>query len=397
MRSYQAILISVWIFTLLARLSTVAAEPDAFVLTLDGISHSGRVTKISDGIVYQQSGQQTALADVLRIETGQPSTNRRIKSLVVMTNGDRMSVDIIRLRDDSVVCRTFDDHDLEIPIEFVRALVLKFPGSTKQRVELLGLIDVHDATDDIILIENGDRITGELLDLDTSDAVLETANGQVKAPRAGIRAIAMNVDLATPIDLPDNYDLILMTDGSSLSVQSLELTDIALAGKTLFNADFKVSLNQVTAIFARRPRIVPLSRLKPDQWTYTPFISGSRRLELNRNSFKQDLRLSGRRYPQGLGMHSRSAVTWKLNGKYSSFVADFGIDDLAKGRGSAEFRVVVDNQVEFETIVRGKSPRQSTGMINLQNASSLKLEVDYAIRGDLFDIANWCEPVLILK
>ena len=96
-------------------------------------------------------------------------------------------------------------------------------------------------------------------------------------------------------------------------------------------------------------------------------------------------------------MHSRSAVTWKLNGKYSSFVADFGIDDLAKGRGSVEFRVVVDNQVDFETTVVGRSPRKSTGMIDLQNASSLKLEVDYSIRGDLFDIANWCEPVLILK
>ena len=138
--------VAVWLFTLAATPSTASVEPDALVLTLDGISHSGLVTKISDGTVYQQSGQQTALADVLRIETGQPSTNRRIKSLVVMTNGDRMAVDIIRLRDDSVVCRTFDDHDLEIPIEFVRALVLKFPGSTKQRVELLGLIDVHDVS-----------------------------------------------------------------------------------------------------------------------------------------------------------------------------------------------------------------------------------------------------------
>ena len=389
--------VAVWLFTLLATSFVVAAESDAYVMTLDGTSYPGSVTKISDGTIHRKSGQQTALTDVLRIETGQPPAIRRIKSLVVMTNGDRLAVDIIRLRDDSVSCRTFADFDLPIPIEFVRALVLKFPRSTKQRSELLGLIDAHDEKDDIILIENGDRITGELRDLGTSDAVLETANGEVKAPRAGIRAIAMNVDLATPIELPDTYDIVLMTDGSSLSVKSLASTDNALSGTTLFNAEFKVSLKHVAAIFARRPRIVPLLQLKPEQWTYTPFISGSRRLELNRNSFQQDLRLSGRRYPQGLGMHSRSAATWKLNGKYSSFVSDFGIDDLANGRGSVEFRVVVDDEVRFKTTVVGRSRRQSTGMINLQDASHLKLEVDYAIRGDLFDIANWCEPVLILR
>ena len=390
-------LVSIWLSPFFATSATATDSP-AFVMTLDGETHSDNITRITDGTIHHQSGQQTPLTDLLRIETGQPPDNRLIQSLVVMTNGDRLAVDIIRLRDDLLVCRTFADHDLEIPIEFVRAFVLKFPRSTRRRLELLSLIDTHQQKDDIILIENGDRITGELLDLGPSDAVLETASGEVRAPRAGIRAIAMNVDLATPIEPPDDsYQIVLLTDGSSLSVQSLELTDEILTGTALFNSKVRIALKQVAAIFARGPRIVPLSQLKPEKWTYTPFLAGSRQLELNRNSFGQDLRLSRRRYPQGLGMHSRSAANWELNGQYSAFVSDFGIDDLANGRGSVEFHVTVDDRVEFKSKVIGKSPRQSTGLIDLTGASHLKLDVDYAIRGDLFDIANWCEPVLIRK
>lgn len=378
---------------------TAADAPPAFLTTIDGEVRTGPVSHIVDKFVFQteKTKTKTPLDQLLRLETGHPPVNRRIRSMVILTNGDRLAVDIVRMRDEKLICETNHGDELSIPIEYIRAFVLHYPRSAKQRTTLIRTIDAHTATDDVFLLENGDRISGELLDLTANEATLQTDNDEFKAPRKGVHAVAMNVDLAAEFSPPELHFILLLTDGSSISVSTLHFVDDHLRATTLFDAPFNVSYKNVVAIFGRGRRIVPLSKMKPKSWDYTPFISGTRDLKIDRNSSGNDLQLSGRRYPHGLGMHSRSAARYQLNNDYIAFIADFGIDDQANGQGSVEFHIKVDDKVMLQKTVKGLASRQSTGFISLKNANELTLETDYAGRGDLFDIANWCEPVLIRK
>ena len=376
-----------------------AAETAAFVTTVDGEVRMGPVSHIVDKVVFQteKTKTKTPLGQLLRLETGHPPVNRRIKSLVTLTNGDRLAVDIVQMQDEKLICQTATGDDLVIPIEYVRAFALQYPRSAKQCMTLINTFAAHRATDDIFLLQNGDRISGELLNLTANEATLQTGKNEFKAPRSGVRAVAMNVDLAAEFRLPDVYFILLLTDGSSISVSTLHLVEDQLRTTTLFDSPLEVSFRNVAAIFARGGRIVPLSKIKPITWDYTPFISGTRELKIDKNSAGNDLQLSGRRYPHGLGMHSRCAARFQLDNDYTALVADFGIDDQADGQGSVEFRIKVDDRIVLRKTVEGRIARQSTGFISLKNAQELTLEADYAGRGDLFDIANWCEPVCIRK
>ena len=102
------------------------------------------------------------------------------------------------------------------------------------------------------------------------------------------------------------------------------------------------------------------------------------------------LRGGGRLYAKGIGMHSTSRLTYRLDGKaYKRFEAGLAIDDHTDGRGSVVFRVFVDAREAYHSpIVRGQ-----TGVIpisvDVQGAKTSSLIVDYAEGGDELDHADW--------
>jgi endo-alpha-N-acetylgalactosaminidase len=77
------------------------------------------------------------------------------------------------------------------------------------------------------------------------------------------------------------------------------------------------------------------------------------------------------------------------------FEADVGIDDSTGGRGSVQFRVLVDGKEKFTSpIVRGgDSPLPVS--VDVTGAEKLELVVDYADRGDVLDHADWLNARLV--
>lgn len=142
--------------------------------------------------------------------------------------------------------------------------------------------------------------------------------------------------------------------------------------------------------------MVALSDLKPVEYKFTPYLSTHWPLMQDRNVVGGELRLRGTAYPKGLGMHSKSRVTYDLKEQYSRFQAVIGIDDSAGGRGTAVFSVEVDGKRLFTSQpLTGMSPAFSVKPIDLRGKKRLTLIVDYGPRGDILDHADWCDAVLI--
>ena len=71
------------------------------------------------------------------------------------------------------------------------------------------------------------------------------------------------------------------------------------------------------------------------------------------------------------------------------FQAELGIDDSTGGRGSVQFRVLVDGQERFASpIIRGGNPPVPVS-VDVAGAKKLELVVDYADRADVLDHADW--------
>jgi hypothetical protein len=100
-------------------------------------------------------------------------------------------------------------------------------------------------------------------------------------------------------------------------------------------------------------------------------------------------------YAKGLGMHSRSRLTYALGQGYSEFAAEVALDATASAEGSAVCLVFVGRDLKYRSpTLRAGGPPQ-TVRVPLNGGESLTLVVDYGERGDVQDYVNWLNARLI--
>jgi PKD repeat protein len=59
--------------------------------------------------------------------------------------------------------------------------------------------------------------------------------------------------------------------------------------------------------------------------------------------------INGTKYKKGLGTHATSTIIYNLNGEYSRFLSDIGLDDESNTQGSIEFEVWGDGKILFQS------------------------------------------------
>jgi titin len=101
------------------------------------------------------------------------------------------------------------------------------------------------------------------------------------------------------------------------------------------------------------------------------------------------LTLNGIKYAKGLGVHAASDITYALNGNYTSFLADVGVDDEEGASGSVDFQVFADGVKIYDSgVLTGNS---ATGNINVNvtGVNQLRLVVTDGGDGIDFDHGDW--------
>jgi fibronectin type 3 domain-containing protein/regulation of enolase protein 1 (concanavalin A-like superfamily) len=101
-------------------------------------------------------------------------------------------------------------------------------------------------------------------------------------------------------------------------------------------------------------------------------------------------------YTKGLGVHATSDITYTLNGAYSTFQSDVGVDDETGAASGLFFRVYGDGVVLFDSL--GMTQASATKSINVSVAgvTTLRLFVD-DLDGDYsFDHGDWANARLTL-
>ena len=107
--------------------------------------------------------------------------------------------------------------------------------------------------------------------------------------------------------------------------------------------------------------------------------------------------LHGVKYAKGLGVHANSEVDVPLNGAYTTFQSDIGIDDevLPHRASPVDFQVWADGVKLFDSgNVTNASPTQSVN-VNVTGRSVLVLKVIYTGSNNWFDHADWAGARLL--
>ncbi len=106
--------------------------------------------------------------------------------------------------------------------------------------------------------------------------------------------------------------------------------------------------------------------------------------------------LNGVTYAKGLGVHASSEITYNLNGQYTRFLSDVGIDDeINTGCGTVIFNVYLDNLLVYTSGSLTSTSATKSIDLNVAGKQTLKLVVTDAGDGNTCDHGDWAGARLI--
>lgn len=109
----------------------------------------------------------------------------------------------------------------------------------------------------------------------------------------------------------------------------------------------------------------------------------------------QKLRIKDAVYERGLGTHAGGEIVLTLDGQYETFEAEIGVLWQGGNVGSVIFRVLVNDEVRFDSGVLRESDSAKPVSVSVKGAQLLRLVVTDAGDGITCDCANWAEARLI--
>jgi hypothetical protein len=393
-----------WFATrVLASLVTLIVQRESnaeFVaIPIDGEQITGRLVNLTNPWrIVLQGGDRLSMTgpDLVALRRVDPPLRTRMAgSYVLLANGDRIRGIPLFSTQDALRVNSELLGNLEIPLERIQAILLgsMLDQLSREKLErnLLGI----SRKQDVVVLANGDETSGDFLGLDEDAVRLERNGGAVSIERVGVRAIAFSSDLISFPKSKSFYAEMILSDGSELSVAEVELTGNNLRGRTAFDREFVLPLEQLFALEFRNGRVKYLSDLEPIEYQHTPYLSLAYPYCRDRCVTGGALSLRGQVFRKGLGMHSRSELTYELNGSFRRFEATVGIDDETAGQGSVNFRVLLDGREAWQSgLITGHSALKRV-QVDTTQAKRLTLVVDFGSLGDVQDHADWADARLV--
>lgn len=319
-----------------------------------------------------------------------------------LKNGDLLPGVVISGTRREVVVMTNRCGKVSIPLTNLQSIgAVGFQPTLEQEVTA-----VKEKDHDVILTRDGDVAVGVVESVGADGIVLKSeVFGQVIIPlrRIGmVRFAQYAVEDAEPSYL---ILVVFMTDGARLTGRLTDISEGTMHLRTLMCGDVRIQMDALKAFYVKNGRFVYLSDLTPVTVTEEPYFQG----DIFLFPYQKDLTctgspmtLNGKRYFKGLGVHSRCKLTYRLNGEYSVFVSDVGVDDEVLqqsvrfgGIGSVVFRVIVDGQAATKDIVKKPGQPPDRVRVDVRGAQELTLVVDWGDDYYEFDRANWAGARLV--
>ena len=389
---------------------------DVQLTRLDGNTQTGELQQISatDVILQLNDGPQTVpLAQVLSIVSSRTdSAADSTAGMILLRDDSRIIAQDIR-KDATGVSGIAAIGPVSIPA--AQVLAVRLQPDTEQYRDQWRTFRERDTEKDLLVVLKRDRsgldflagvvsdISSEqlsfLLDGDSVEVPLSRVYGVVfgrnepkgTSPRSAVRVDTYNGDLLVgrSIVAADGIWTLETMWGSRLQGRFDQLQSIDLSsGQFVMLADHQPLVEE---FFGADPSgSVTAVILGADEIAF-PEEEQLFRPRRNQNQAGQPLRMRQREYRSGLGLHSRTQISWPLDREFESLQAVIGIDDevafAMEGRNTVRLVVKADQNIVLDTLIAGRDePRSLT--IPLAGASTLTVLVDY---GDGNSLCDWLD------
>ena len=383
-----------WLVALLAAWGTAGGAalpppkpPAPQISTVEGDSFEGRLVAIASGqAAFQVNGQRRAVSlrdlFVIRLAPHEELMARPGRKVVVLASGGMLAAESLSAGGGKIL---LSGGLARAEVEMSSVSLIYLPGP-KERPDALAKmykeIRLDRAAADylIALDEKGKwvRVSGALKSADAEKVVFQYKKADRTIRTSSVRVIQL---ARIPGRKTPPIGSLVGKDGSVLPFFAIEYVGTKLSVTAEGVSDVAVKLSDVAEIRFDSDRSVYLSDLEPAKVLQVGMFDVVFPFRKNRSTTGGLLRLGGRTYARGLGLHSRCDLTYKLDGEYVAFVALAGIDDKAPACGSATLKVLGDGKELIKPLKLAGGTKGVPVRCSLKGVETLKIVVDFGDDG----------------
>lgn len=377
-------------------------EPDA----IDSFDQKYEVTYTysDDSTTKASVTASTHTSDQLKVDKGQQPGQAPVaaapsgpsKAEIYLADSGRMYGEVRQLTPESLTLATAWQADAQVPLVRVRGLWFGQAGPTGARADFDKQL-VAPASEDVVFLVAPDKsaatVQGSVRGLSDGRLTVhfEGADRNVKQERLlGIIFAAQ----AKTQPVAGAYQVFRLLSGDVLAGHWRGLTDGQLEIETLWQTSVKVPAAQLSDIRTRNGKLTYLSDLDPISVEETPYFGRVIAWRRDAGFAGQPAKVKGQAAARCLAMHSRSVLTFALDGQYEQFKTTLAFDDSAGTRGRVACRVLVDGREVYARPDFRSSEDAQVIDVPLAGAKQLALEVDFGQDEDTGDRILWVEPRL---
>lgn len=330
----------------------------------------------------------------------------RRETTVTLINGDILSGQLLDRVDDkqddaeaqgeSSVLRieTLDLGSVDVSLDWVVRIDSDRATDPAYRDSVQWFDQIESGEDDRILLTNGDVVQGFILGVNRRGMTLETAFGETQVPSRLVVA-ARFASPSASASTSRTFVRVSFRHSGRLAFDEMDWSGEQMRGATRFGQTVRAEPDRIVHLEVVGGRWNWLSAHTPISAEHTPMLSLAWDYQRDRNVLGGPIAVAGKTYDHGIGVHSRSILTYDLKGLYSRFTTYFGMDDNSGSYADVSVRILVDGTPRFEkqNVVAGElfGPVR----LNVEKADRIELVVDFGENGDLQDRFNWVDTALI--
>ncbi len=375
------------------------APIEVSVKTVSQDAVRGRLVALSlsdDALIRTDDGENRhiPLAELVRITTTVAvSHHRQRETTLSLTGGDVLYGRLTGARDESVVVEAIDLGSIQVPLESISRIDGERVSQAAYRESVKWFDRVREIDDDHILLTNGDIVRGFITTIDADGVSIESSLGQTTVPHRLV--VAVRLTSPPPPRLDQAHMILSFRSSGRLTVTDLEWSGNVIDARLRSGQQVRIEAERVTRVDVVGGKWEWLSAHRPISYQHTPMLSLGWEYVNDRNVLGGPLRVADETFERGVGVHSRSNLTYDLKGEYREFVTYLGIDDDSGPHADVSTHILVDGKRAFEKtgIVRGTL--HGPVRLDVTKANRIELIADFGQNGDLQDRFNWIEPALI--
>lgn len=401
----------------LTLLTALLAPADAKISMLDGQTHSGALTAVTQtDVEIAQDGAPVKLPidDVMVIEfPATAAATSEETQMLFFTDGSQVHGTAIVRTAKSLTAQTALFGAVDTSVEAIHAVRLQAENSsfTQQWNTFLK----RDAEKDNLVVAKRDGsgldfLAGIVSNVTATQVefLLDGETIPVPAERVYGIVFARTKKAATPATIQ-----LTSVVGDVLSVKSITLEGDQFKAETAWGQTVSIASSSLQKIDLSSGRIQFLSDMPalaerfdgvdPENSLFTGLIDADqqkllfgpqRNITIERQS---RLRLRGREFTKGLCIHSKTEMQWDLEKRFSAMECLVGIDDEVAFNGShaVALKITADGNVLFEKLIATTDDPLPL-RLSLVGVSTLTVLVDFGDGSSVCDWLNLADAKLVI-